>query len=727
MRWRAARLLVAAGATLGSAIPSAAAASPQQSPAVSTPVAAVSLHLGTIRPVAPQPGDTLRLTGSVQNGTDKRLPDLAVALYLDPGAIGSRGAFESDANTPETEPFGAGLLPQAQASTRAATTDLAPGASTTWSIKVPVGSLGLTQPWEVYQMGVAATSDGVQVGRLRTFLPYAPVATTQGREQLRVAWLWPLVDRPHRRLTSAGPTFSDDQLARSFATGGEGGRLQRLAAAAEAAGRQHRQPNKRHPVRVRSVPVTYAVDPMLLDEARQMSKGYTVHPPDGAGVRGKGKSAAAGWLSQLAGSVGSGAADALALPYGDPDISAAVRAGDPELVQVAATIGDQIVSQTLGRELSGWAWPPGGMVSDDGLNLLFDSQITGVVLDPTELSTTTPPSTGATPNAHVVVPARDGDLTGLLPDAALSAAVTAGAAADSGLALQRYLSETLMIQAEAPYARDRAIVIAPAARWSPDAAYARRLLADTGQVPWMRAVRLPTAATAPPNTNISPQLRYPAAAQSAELPEDYVHSVAAIAGEVGELHSLLGTRGAGQVLADDEATLAGLSSAWQGRRTVAKEYVDRLRTGVEQTLQRVHIAASNGSFVTLTSHAGAIPLTVQNGLDQQVHIRVKLIAGPRLSAANSRTLYTVPAHQQVLLQVHAQAQTAGVFTLGVRLLTPDRKGFGQPVKLFVHSTAYGAVTIAITFAALAVLFVAVGFRLTRRALRARRAGSAGDD
>jgi hypothetical protein len=69
----------------------------------------------------------------------------------------------------------------------------------------------------------------------------------------------------------------------------------------------------------------------------------------------------------------------------------------------------------------------------------------------------------------------------------------------------------------------------------------------------------------------------------------------------------------------------------------------------------------------------------------------------------------------------AYTQRAGRFSVHLQLTAPDGRALGPPFQLIVNSTAYGAVTIAITLTALAVLGVAIVVRLVRR-LQARRAG-----
>jgi uridine phosphorylase len=71
------------------------------------------------------------------------------------------------------------------------------------------------------------------------------------------------------------------------------------------------------------------------------------------------------------------------------------------------------------------------------------------------------------------------------------------------------------------------------------------------------------------------------------------------------------------------------------------------------------------------------------------------------------------------LDLLAYTQESGRFSVDLQLTTPDGRALGPAFELIVDSTAYGAITIAITLAALAVLGLAIVVRLGRR-LRARR-------
>jgi hypothetical protein len=141
-------------------------------------------------------------------------------------------------------------------------------------------------------------------------------------------------------------------------------------------------------------------------------------------------------------------------------------------------------------------------------------------------------------------------------------------------------------------------------------------------------------------------------------------------------------------------------------------------------MNQVHIASHPGSFVTLTSHGGKVPVTIANDLDTPVNVVVQVAANQRLSLSRSgRVAVSIPAHQQTAVDVQAAAKTSGVFPVEVQLLTPKGHRYGPTTQLFIRSTVYGKITLVITGAATAALMITVAVRLTRRALAARRSSA----
>jgi hypothetical protein len=133
--------------------------------------------------------------------------------------------------------------------------------------------------------------------------------------------------------------------------------------------------------------------------------------------------------------------------------------------------------------------------------------------------------------------------------------------------------------------------------------------------------------------------------------------------------------------------------------------------------------ASSKRIITLASRRGTIPITISNGLDQAVRVRLRVAADSARITAPDTAVHTVDARRNVTESVTAVVNQAGLFPVTAQLLTPDGRPYGQPVQLRLRSTAYGELALGITGGALAVLLIAVVVRLFRRGARARRAAA----
>ncbi|MDQ1694959.1 MAG: hypothetical protein QOJ03_312 [Frankiaceae bacterium] len=724
--------LALAAATAMLAAP--AAADPTPSPSGSTVTLPVAITLDALRPVAPQPGDTLVVAATLRNVSTAPVTNLAVQLLLSRTKVLSRGQFDDYADTADgSPPTDAVTLPTSTVSLPSPELTVADTERVT--VSVPVDDLQLPENWQVYELALSVTglteTGESTVGQLRTFLPWATVDAPGVGVPTRLAWVWPLVDRPHRIGDS---TWTDDDLATELAPQG---RLNALVAAGAAAEAQqpppppptprhrkhrHNQPRKPSPPpqpTVTPVPITWAIDPLLVDDATRMSAGYKV----GTGAdrhAGSGRQVASAWLDQLSSATARG--EVIGLPYADPDIVAAARWGLDNAVQNATTAGQTLLGQALGTTPLGYSWPPDGLADQRTLDTLFAGGVTTVVLDSDAL----PPSGGApseTPSAHATVPSRDAPvpLTALLSDHTLTSVVEGGAAPGQGpLAIQRMLSELLMVQAERP-ADQRSLVVAPDRRWAPDAAYVDQLLADTGRVPWIEPITLSQVADSPVYDLPRGPLTYPAAERNQQLHHGYLDSVKALQSEIDAFAAILPPADP-QARAFDSGVMRLLSSAWRSDPGGARDRRKALTQVVDSTMGRVHIASRPGSLVTLTSHSGTVPVTVTNDLDTPVNVVVGIEDTPRLDVKSGRVARTIGPHRQKTVDVRATAKTSGVFPLTVTLYTPAPSNvrYGHSVLLLVRSTAYGSTAILITGGATAVLLLTVAVRIARRARGARR-------
>jgi hypothetical protein len=698
----------------------------------------LSVTLGGIRPLAPQPGDTLTVRGRLSNLSDETASGLTVQLLVSRTKIGSRGEFDQFADDATAQAPLDAFAP-AEEQVTLPHDELNPGDRENFTITVPIDDLQLPETWQVYEMTIVASADTalghVPVGRLHTFLPWAPVGLSGTGDPTRVAWVWPLVDRPHR---SDGGAWMDDDLAASLAPDG---RLGRLLAAGDAAvhqqpppppsprhtldGKKHRPTKQAKPKPViQSVPITWAVDPALIDDATSMRRGYTVRTSSGTQA-GSGKAAAVQWLDQLKQDVST--TEYFGVPYADPDVTAAAHAGLGSDVQYASTQGNLILGKALGPSPLPYAWPPDGFADQRTLDTFFAAGETTVVLDDAAL----PPIGGQpseTPSAHAQLTAQTEGFQALLSDGTLNRVVDDGAqpGADSPLDVQRLLSELLMIQAERPFDQ-RSLVITPDRRWDPTASYATALLADSGKVPWVDPIPLSAVAHTPVYTAVKRGLLdYPATERDLQLGRNYLSGISRIKHLVDTFTDVVAPVTTTQATTDPtvasfkDGVLRLLSTAWRTDPVLAAAASGDLSDVVQHTMNQVHIASRGSSLVTLTSHSGTVPVTVANDLDVPVQVVVKVQPDQHLVVRSGRAVQTIPPHRQLPVDIHATAQTSGVFGLTVQLTTKSGRPYGAPVPLRIRSTAYGTTALLITGGATAVLLLTVIVRLIRRARAARR-------
>ena len=344
---------------------------------------------------------------------------------------------------------------------------------------------------------------GTQMAVERTFLPFWS-GTDRVGQPVRVAWVWPLIDKPHLGMC---PAMIDNSLAASL----DNGRLADLL----NVGRDYAS----------SAKLTWAVDPALLDDANTMTHSYQVldDPECPQAVSEPASSAARSWLATL--HALTAGQPVFATPYADPDVAALTHQGLDTDLAAAFSDGSAVAAEFLGRPERTIAWPPDG-IADAGVvdNLLVQGGsahsgsvhggIQTVVLD-SGMMPPTNPSLYYTPDAVAEVNTGVGKTVRvLLADHELTTVLAAGSpgasspaarqyagtrrqltcrrspAADSVTAIsQRFLAETAMIAAEAPNLR-RSVVVAPPRRWNPGTPLASRLLSDTVSAPWISAAYL---------------------------------------------------------------------------------------------------------------------------------------------------------------------------------------------------------------------------------------------
>ncbi|MBA3252206.1 MAG: hypothetical protein H0T66_18330 [Geodermatophilaceae bacterium] len=644
----------------------------------------VTITVTSLDPVTVTPGAPIIVTGTVINVTDVTIRGLVIRLQRG-SVLTSRDALAD--NDDDASPAVDGFAPFV---------DLADavdaGDSVAFSYATTAEELGLSESG-VYPLlvNVNGTPDGdveQRVGELHTVLPFfatPPAAPTS------VAWLWPLVDRPHR---GADGLFLDDQLADSVAGGG---RLERLLSLAEA------RPDAR---------LTLAVDPLLLDDLQAMVVGYRTV----TGVVGGGGAAAGAWLERL--TALAARHSLLALPYADADVVSLTRAGLTAPADAAIERGRAVVADALGREPEpNLAWPIDGLLTEAALGTFDEAGETTYVLSPAAVDGTP----RRTPSAVSTIRSSAGEVNALVSDSALDRIVAAADSWPTGprLAVQRYLAELAMITAESPSVGKELLVVPPR-RFDPRATYAPPMLAATESEAWLASTDVAGLDRTRPVARGT--LIYPDAASRLELDAAGLSTLRSTVRAISDFESMLVVdtdedQQTARRLTDplQRMVFSGASSAWRADAAGLRRWAADADDAVQIQRRQVFLIVPSDGTYSLASARASLVFTVENQLPLPVQVRISvdasLVAGLSTGEVGAQVLAPV---SRTLIEVPATVERPGEFRVTSAIFTPAGGTLGEPVRLTVRSTVYGGVALMITIAAGGLLVLLIGRRAFRR-------------
>jgi hypothetical protein len=304
------------------------------------------------------------------------------------------------------------------------------------------------------------------------------------------------------------------------------------------------------------------------------------------------------------------------------------------------------------------------------------------------------------------------------PDQTLGEVVGGAERAAGGprIAEQRYLAELALLSQQAP-GTEQTVLVAPPRRIDAGLEGAGAMLSDAAATSWLRPGTLEDLLAGP-------------AASTGELadPVDAVRldaaGLARVARAVAARDALAGSvAGEPDVVLRtyDAATSRTTSVAWrddvEGFRIAAQD-LDR---SMQRLLGKVTLLAPADGTYSLASSDSPLVLTVSNDLPFAVTVLLDVRTkgnrgldigniGPQVLPPLQRTTLTVPTH----------VRQSGGFAVTARLTTPGGAPLGDPVTIQVKSTAYGWISLGITFGAAALLALLFLRRLIRFLLRRRR-------
>jgi len=709
----------------------------------------LEVSLATLAPATIPRHGRVTLTGRVTNRSLETWTDLKVYLVTSAAPIRSRGELADAAATQPDAPIGSR---QTSPGLYEDVGDLAPGESIGYRLSVPRKDLGISGAPGVYWVGVHVLGadrlgrDAVADGRARTFMPLLPAGRTHS-PQTRLALLMPVQQRVRRG--AHGRLIDPATWHRLLGSNGRLNRLLRLSSRA-------------------AVPVTWVVDPALLDAVQSISQGNPPFdpPPDpGADVPSGSPSASP---SATASSSSSGATPSpssspsggaspdsggqatgtqpggdagvarawlaqfrrlatdltvATVPYGDLDVASVLTSGQRDLYAKGAALSRSSMTRYGVAEAVPVVDPPNGYLPAEALRRIAPT--TPVVL-----------SDAALPEAKAPVVVRDGRAPVVLTDTAAGAGGPGPTPKYSALAIrQRVLSAAALHAMSAD--RDQPLVVSTPTHWNPGADWSTSAFFAGLDQPWLRFVDLPStvsgsgrptgapakAATGPPTGETSDPgpVAYPRSARSAELPSANLVATELLQ-RTGRVFARLVGHGSSQEssLAETISRVAMLASSTTARTdAVARRVLAEDALGhVRARLGRVQVEGP--PFVMMSGESGPIQVTLVNDLPQKVTVGLRASTpGSRLKIDHVDPVTLGPGRRT---SVRLQAHSTDIGVHAVTLRATDASGvpLGSSARFSVRTSHVSTVIWLVMAAGGLVLLLAIVARVVRR-IRRRKA------
>jgi hypothetical protein len=637
----------------------------------------LQVSIDQIDPIVLEPGRPITLSGVVANVGNRNWADAQV--YLEIGQYPAVSPQDLDVFAETDDVFMTRVVEFGEFDEIG---NVPAGTRKSYSVTVPFASLGILGTPGVYSVGVSVLAgvgenrDDVPEATARTLIPLLPGPDVAPASIVTMLPLTAPVTRDSRGV------FVTDDLAEEV---GFNGRLRNVLDFALAA-----------PARTLQI----ALDPALRSAVAAMSEGYEVQDTlVGERVTGAGEESAQEWLDDLDTVVLR--QHAVLLPWGTPAASDLTSDGLPGVVVAATAAAIEYDQVPLADDVVGWE--PGGsnqrglVVSRSAgstLQLLTESSLPG--LPDGEAAETTPSS--------VALSTQTGPLTALVVRERIAAEPIRRST--SALAVRQYLMAEATVQALQK--RKTPVVVGLPFAWNPGPRAATTDVAAGLSIATLDAQPISAVADVVPVPYDGRVLRPETAPSLSE----------------GQLSAIRQLRRNSQIylaiLADadglDEAftrpfAVSG-SSAWEVAPRLGKVLTKREVRLLRESLRQVSVTVP--TFVALSSGSGPFPVTVSNGLDVPVNVRLSVRPrNPALQIDPIDDLRLEPGQQRDV-QVHAHADGSGLTPVRVQLATPNDQRFGPRSEIDVRATQIGLAIWIVMGVGLVVLIGAAIVRIIRR-------------
>jgi hypothetical protein len=628
----------------------------------------------------------LTVSGRLTNPSRVDWLDAQVYLEISPEPARTLRGLNDFAAVPQSQGFGNGVYSSGLFDEAG---DVPAGKSRPFEVTVPYSDLPISGKPGVYRVGVKVVA-GTSAGRdpalashASTVVPLLP-RKPSNLHPVQTLTLLPITAPVKRLLNGA---FTDDSLAAAISFGG---RLYNVLAWA-----------------LKAPPETLqvVVDPALLTALDNMSHGYRVRPPGPAAesLPGTAQDAAVTWMLNF-GRLSS-QQHVMVLPWGVPAANSLLANQIPGPVVSAVRASETYIDNNpFGTAVAGW-------LTDGGSGLPAISAINRAGAG---LQIVAQSSLPALSSGHQV--------TRGLPSVVM---VKAGArrvpvlVTATKLAGYQTTSTTSAVQFRQRLIADAAVrsisgdlsqvrVTALPFRWNPGTRGSEEGLDSAFALPIVVPQSAIGAADRPAPLYTGPIRPGP---DSVDLAPVVLTAIRSFHESGAPLAAIL--RPARPAISSYEHSLAMAGSyEWRAFPLLGQALIHR-QTGLAAR-QLAKVTVTGPPFVAMSSTTGRFPLTVTNGLDQDISLHLAVM--PEDPALNISPLgdIAVPAGERRDIQIVSTAEGSGVTSVRARLATPEDVPFGRPWRFDVRATQIGLVIWVVMGVGGVILFGAAGFRIVNR-------------
>jgi hypothetical protein len=688
----------------------ASGAAPHAVAAQATGSQSVGITITSVTPAVPSRTGTITIRGTVTNDSSSPIIDSSVAPRQAVPLTGRRStddAVSREEFSPELDGF---LVPDHSVEIDT----VAPGRSRTFSVRVPVSELALTDTG-VYQLSVSLTGQTEAerwdqlLGVGRTVVPW----TADGHDfpeepTTKLTVLWPLISSTHlspQTDEQQTPVFASDALLGEISPGGRLHQLVTLGA---------------------DLPVTWVIDPDLLASVEALAQDYQVEGVDGP-IAGQGQEVARNWLHLLQEAIED--KEVVALPFADPDLASLAHQGRGirgALGQLkdATRMAEITVDTVLGVDAStDFAWPVQGAVDPDIISVATSAGAGTVIARSDSIR-----STGGLPYTPTAARPIGGGVTALVADSRLSKLFQGDMSRPGNVsqAHQLLLTHTLAIHGQAPD-RERSLVLAPQRKPTvPQAqAMAEALKALDRYGPWVEFINLAEAAEVAPdpaaNSQVPAAEEYPTKLREQELPTAAFQAIRDARRTLTDFMVIL-TEPERVETPFRNAIYREMSASWRGQPGEAAKYRSSVKSRLVGLTEQVTLVPK--SQITLSGHSATFPVTVQNDLLQDIEGLTLHVTSSRqlgLEVGEAQEVSVGGGHSQSV-KFTANARANGRTLLEAQLYTPDGEPYGEGMRFHAQVTSITSEVLMVIAVGL-LLVVLAGVRMYSQ----RKQAAADDD